>query len=222
MKPYGREELRFFGRITAGCTHELKNVLAVIKESSGLMEDLMDLAREAPIPHREKFENALAAIKKQVRRGVEITDHLNRFAHSPDAELADIGLNETVRQMAALVQRFARLKKVTLETEALEQDVTVSTCPVRLLMAFFAVVECCLSAVPEGSRVVVRPQRNGPKCALNVICQGDFPDPSALARNISASDRWEEAEQILSSLGGVVEPAAAGPGIRLLLPQKPN
>ena len=34
------DELAFFGKIAAGVTHELKNVLAVIKESNGLMARL--------------------------------------------------------------------------------------------------------------------------------------------------------------------------------------
>ena len=34
-----KRQVAFFGRMTAGITHEMKNVLAIIKESSGLMQD---------------------------------------------------------------------------------------------------------------------------------------------------------------------------------------
>ena len=39
MKDNENGEIVFFGKITAGITHEMKNVLAIIKESSGLVED---------------------------------------------------------------------------------------------------------------------------------------------------------------------------------------
>ncbi len=38
--------LRFFGMINASISHEIKNVLAIISESAGLMEDLLLLAQK--------------------------------------------------------------------------------------------------------------------------------------------------------------------------------
>ena len=46
MKQRNEKELEFFGKITAGITHEMKNVLAIIKKSAGLMEDIMSLSAE--------------------------------------------------------------------------------------------------------------------------------------------------------------------------------
>jgi len=48
MTQFRQTEIAFFGRITAGVTHELKNVLAIVNESSGLMQDLLALSKEAP------------------------------------------------------------------------------------------------------------------------------------------------------------------------------
>lgn len=53
MKENENSEIVFFGKITAGITHEMKNVLAIIKESSGLMEDLILLRPEDDFPHKE-------------------------------------------------------------------------------------------------------------------------------------------------------------------------
>jgi len=44
----------FMGRITASATHDMKNVLAIIKESAGLMEDLIALHKDLPAPLQEK------------------------------------------------------------------------------------------------------------------------------------------------------------------------
>ena len=36
--------LRFFGKITASVTHEIKNALATINENAGLMTDYIEMA----------------------------------------------------------------------------------------------------------------------------------------------------------------------------------
>jgi C4-dicarboxylate-specific signal transduction histidine kinase len=222
MQAYENKEVEFFGKITAGSTHEMKNVLAIIRESSGLIEDLMALSREAPIPHREKFQKALATIKAQIQRGVEITDRLNRFAHSPDAEIARIDLAETSEQLITLARRFARLKNIALDTNPPKQPLAVVTRPIRLLMALFGCLECCLNAIPPGSRIVVHPQKKGEAYALYIACEGDFSSLSDhLSGAIAAAGQWPDMERTVVSLGGSVELEKDGPGVWLMLPEAP-
>ena len=221
MPAYEKKEVEFFGKITAGSTHEMKNVLAIIRETCGLMEDLMALSRETPMPHREKFQKALATIKAQLQRGVEITDRLNRFAHSSDAEIARINLNETSEQLITLARRFARLKNVTLDTEPPGPPLTVVTRPVRLLMALFGCIECCLNVIPPGSKIYLRPQIKGETYALHIACVGDFPKPADSAQRMAAADQWPELQRTVASLGGSLELDASSPGVWLLLPKAP-
>ena len=109
------DELAFFGKIAAGVTHELKNVLAIINESNGLMDDLFEMLGDVPFPHREKFQRSVKKIEEQVRRGVEITSGFNRFAHSIDYPGADVDLNSIVTQTVSLARRFAALQNVELK-----------------------------------------------------------------------------------------------------------
>ena len=62
-------EVAFLGRITAAFTHEMKNVLAIIKESAGLMEDLLALSQEAAFPHRDRFARCLSDDCRRRRSG---------------------------------------------------------------------------------------------------------------------------------------------------------
>ena len=121
MNRWEDKQVAFFGKITAGITHEMKNVLAIIRESSGLMEDIMSISPEAVIKHQEKIQNSLARIKDQIKRGVELTDRLNKFAHSTDETIAKIDLQEAVEHLTTLAQRFARLKNVVLKTGPAEE-----------------------------------------------------------------------------------------------------
>ena len=42
---FGYDSLAFFGKVSASISHELKNVMAIISETAGLLGDLSAMAR---------------------------------------------------------------------------------------------------------------------------------------------------------------------------------
>ncbi len=199
------KEVAFFGKITAGITHELKNVLAIIRESSGLMGDIISISPEAVVKHQEKIQNSIVRIKEQIERGVNLTDRLNRFAHSTDETLAKIDLQETIEQLVTLAQRFARLKHVVLKTVPPNQEdppVTLVTRQVQLLMALFASLECCFTVLSTGGEISIGSRKLEGKNAVHVVCKGDLPVPSEFSRKMSESDNWSVLQEIADCLGG--------------------
>ena len=65
-KAAGDEGILFFGKVSASVSHEIKNVLAIINESAGLLEDFSLMAEQGialdPVRLRTLSEN----IRKQV------------------------------------------------------------------------------------------------------------------------------------------------------------
>ncbi|MGD8291766.1 MAG: sensor histidine kinase, partial [Desulfobacterales bacterium] len=76
--------LQFFGRISASVSHELKNVLAIVNENAGLLEDLACMANRGKPIDPSRLIKMADAVKKQVGRADEILKNMNRFAHSID------------------------------------------------------------------------------------------------------------------------------------------
>lgn len=223
MNKWEDKEVAFFGKITAGITHEMKNILAIIRESSGLMEDIMSISPEAVISYQEKFNNSLAKIKNQIKRGVELTDRLNKFAHSSDEALSKIDLHETIEQLIAISQRFARLKNVVLKIAPPNQSVqptTLVTRPVQLQMALFAAIECCLNAMPDGGVINIGFDKSKAKNAVHVLCEGDLPGKSEFVDNLSAFEKWPVLQKIAAFLEGSVELDESAHGIVLFLPEQ--
>ncbi|MBN2140579.1 MAG: HAMP domain-containing histidine kinase [Desulfovibrionaceae bacterium] len=112
--PTKREGLRFFGRVSASVSHEIKNVLAVINEGAGLMEDLSLLAEKGLPVEPGRLREVARSILGQVRRGDDIVKNMNLFAHSVDEEVGQVDLAEALRLTLALCGRFAALKNVSL------------------------------------------------------------------------------------------------------------
>jgi C4-dicarboxylate-specific signal transduction histidine kinase len=142
------QETAFVGKVTAGVSHEFMNVLAIINERSGLIEDLLALD-DTSFPYREKLSKTLATIREQVKRGIEISERLNRFAHSMDESTVVIKIDEFLHQIAFLMQRSANLKKIELKVSPTEATVTLRTDPFRLQMVLSACLEYCLNCTAD-------------------------------------------------------------------------
>ncbi len=152
----GDREARFMGRITAGMTHEIRNVLAIVRESAGLMEDLLSMEAGASFPHKDRFHRALRAIQEQVERGVDLATRLNRFAHSMDQQLCEVNLGELLEQVGALLRRQARNKKVELRLDPGLPQILVVSDPFRLGMLLCSCVEHCMDAMSPGQALELR------------------------------------------------------------------
>ena len=76
--------LQFFGQISASISHELKNVLGIINENAGLLEDLTFMADRGVPLDPVRLKAMAESVKKQVGRANAIIGNMNRFAHSAD------------------------------------------------------------------------------------------------------------------------------------------
>lgn len=217
------KEVAFFGKITAGITHELKNVLAIIRESSGLMGDIISISPEAVIKHQEKIRNSIVRIKDQIERGVNLTDRLNRFAHSTDETLSKIDLQETIEQLVTLAQRFARLKHVVLKTVPPDHEgppVILVTRHVQLQMALFASLECCFTIMSAGGEINIGIRKTKEENAVYSVCKGDLPSQSEFVRNIYESENWPLLQEITTCLKGSANLDETKRGIVLSFPDE--
>jgi hypothetical protein len=220
MERSEEKELAFFGRITAGVTHEMQNVLAIIRESSGLMDDLLSLTQQANFPYQEKFKAALSSIEGQVRRGIELSKRLNRFAHSPDMNWGRIDLNEAAEQMVFLCQRFARLKHITLEIRLSPQPVFITGSPVRLQLALFTCLEACWTSLAPGGKVFLSPHGVNGDSRIRVLCEGNLLNQEDFFEALSRFPSWKTLKEMVAEWGGKVERDMADLSFSLIFPKE--
>ena len=125
----GKEGLQFFGKMSASITHEIKNVLAIINENAGLLEDFTLMAEKGRPIEMERFKTVAGKIKNQVRRADGIVKNLSRFAHSADAFTEEIDLNEVLKFVVSLSGRLADMQGIALEQMHADRPVMVTTTP---------------------------------------------------------------------------------------------
>ena len=187
------------------------------------MGDIISISPEAVVKHHEKIQNSIARIKEQIERGVNLTDRLNRFAHSTDETLSKIDLQETTEQLVTLAQRFARLKHIVLRTVPQNQEspaVTLVTRHVQLQMALFASLECCFTVMSAGGEINIGIRKNEGKNAVHVVCKGELPVQTQFAQNICESENWPVLQEIIACLEGSAYLDEIEHGIVLSFPDK--
>ena len=106
--------LQFFGKMSASISHELKNVLAIINENAGLLEDFCIMADRGIAFNPERLKRMSTAVKNQISRGDIILKNMNRFAHTIDKTFAPVALNEVVELLLAVTGRLAAMRGVTV------------------------------------------------------------------------------------------------------------
>lgn len=122
------EGTRFFGEMSASVSHEIKNLLAIINENAGLLQDLIAIsAGSGKRLDPQRLERIAQSIQRQVTRGDRIVRDLNRFAHSADAEREPVDVVEMIHFILRLGRRLIDIKGVEPIVEAGIQAMTVVT-----------------------------------------------------------------------------------------------
>ena len=213
MKTSENPEAAFLAIMTASATHEVRNVLAIIKESAGLIEDMMWACRNKGVLDEEKVSRTVDRIDAQVKRGAELLTNLNRLSHTLDQDLATVDLNEEIHLLAYLSQRLARKSGCQIRAEPGDREVNATVHPLRLHMALFTALECCLDRFPEGVSVALRACEHEGRPSVDVV---GISSEALHSPDIRSAKDWESLSNLLRTLDAEVEATAAGAGFRIL------
>jgi len=209
-------EIVFIGKITASITHEIKNVLASIKELTGLMDDLVAMSDDFPL--KDKFQNVLPRILIQIERGAELTKSFNTFSHVPDKKIGTVNLGEVTAHIVYLGQRFARQKNIELILSDSNSSVEIETKPLTLYMALFYVLEFLLDRMNNNGTIKIGSGKQDDGFKINMICEGELTNREEFIREIQTSKDWVFLQSISHSLGSNAEFDEPNNSFVLLLP----
>ena len=175
----GEAGLQFFGKMSASVSHEIKNIMAIINESAGLLEDLTVLAEKGMPVDPQRLKTHAGKIVIQIRRADEIVKNMNRFAHSVDEGSKSIDLGETVALVASLSERLATMKGVTLELRRSSKEVNLRTKPFFLVNLIYLCLEFAMDTVDEGKKVGIIPEGETGGGRVRLTGLGNRGDASA-------------------------------------------
>ncbi len=187
----------------AGQSHELTNVLNIIKELAGLQHDLLEAGNTGRPVDLSRIQEVACRIQNQVMRGDTIIRNLNHFAHSVDLPTAVFDLREAIERVVFFAERSARLARVELSPDLPEESMALENNPFSLQQALFICIDLALQSATDERKVTVDYSvcEDGAKIRIN--------SADRLANDGLVAEKLGFLRLLLSDLGGVL---LRGPG----------
>lgn len=209
---WGRDlGLQFFGKVSASISHEMKNVLAIINENVGLLEDLTYIAAKGQPIDPERIQRTCLSMTKQIKRGDTIMKNLNTFAHSIDEAEKDIDLYQLVDLVASLASRRAALRSVSFVVQKPAIPVSLQSNPFLLQNFLWLCLEEAIEVVQSGSTLFLIVEK-GENCSY-IKFKGD----GELACNTGERVRKTVPAAMLAQLAATVQVRSDNRELLLLL-----
>src|SRR4030042_3981784 len=148
-------QLCFIGKIIAGFTHEIKNHVAVIKESAGLMGDILKLGKKER-NDSQQFLEIIGSVEDQIEKTLDLFTHLNRFAHRMDRPRVSFHVNESLEGLISLISRLARQRKISLEREFQRDLPSINSDPALLQLLVFCLIEDAMARLDKNGKIILK------------------------------------------------------------------
>jgi signal transduction histidine kinase len=156
------EDLAFFGRVNASISHELKNILAIISETTGLLDDLTEMAVRGKKVEPDTLRACCKDIIEEIQRGFGTIKQMNAFSHSVDTPFKSVNLIEVLDLMINLAGFLSFAGKVRFDPSA-EVALMIVTCPFRLQNIIYQALVFAFEWVGPAGEILValHPKENG-------------------------------------------------------------
>ena len=188
MKSQEQESLRemqlaCIGRLMASLSHEFKNHLAIIKESCGLIEDLLLFEdQESPI-NSGRYKKIIAGINDRITQAAEMCRYLSGFSHRMDEPRSSFNPSDVLQEELYLLRRLARQKQVDLVFAGEADLPAIFNNPSLLQFAVFCIVWPALEAPERPGRIVIASAKRAASVEIVVTLEG-------VQQKTSDVDRW--------------------------------
>ncbi len=198
------ESLAFFGKINASISHELKNVMAIISETAGLLSDLSDMASTGSPVAPDMLDSCTTSIVEEIQRGFATIRQMNRFSHSIDTPVKTVNLVDVLELVINLSGYLSFVGKPRLKLCKGIKPIAL-TCPFLLqAIAYQTLVYTFKNAAP-GAEITISIQSQD-DLAWRIIFSGfnmtelqGFPDSitQRMAESIGVVICWDSTAERL-------------------------
>jgi light-regulated signal transduction histidine kinase (bacteriophytochrome) len=183
--------LSFFGTTNRLISHELKNILAIISETLGLIDELIELSDTGLKLEPGKLRSLSKSILEEIDRANSLVKNMNTFAHNVDEFIDEVDVNQAID----LIIKISRLNSSSRNTEILfnEKDqVILKTSPFFLSSLLHHAIDFAILCTGPKKKIAISivPGADEVKIVISGLAdiKGAFTTPKAmaLAKAISA------------------------------------
>ena len=166
------ERLASLGTLAAGVAHEINNPLAIIRESTGWMKQLLTKDELKNMPRRQDLEKALDKVEKSIERASRITHQLLGFARKSDYAISKVNLAELMEEAILLIAHETEKRNITMLWKMDSPPVTVWSAPYEIRQAFVNLLTNAVHAIGCDGSITIGLEDMGDQLAITVSDSG--------------------------------------------------
>ena len=171
-------QLVTLGKMLAGYSHELKNHLAIINESAGLMGDLIDMGNIDNEQTLQRFKKIISVIGERINKANSMAKYLSSFAHQMDVPISSFDINELLNEELTFLDRFFWIKSVSVQKKLQSELPSVNNNPSLLLYVLFTHILQIIDRIDSGGEIVLSSQMKGQNIQI-IIDAASLSAPAA-------------------------------------------
>lgn len=194
--------LSFFGRSNRLISHELKNVLAIISETTSLLDELIELSEEGTRLEPGKLRSLASSILEDIHRANEVIRTMNAFAHGVDCLYGEADVGRTIKIMLNIARMNAAAKKTHLVFPDPESH-TIFTIPFVLQDLLYETLTGVLSGASAEVRLALKKTHDG----VSIRIEGVNPEfghqwikekTAFYEKNLAAALHFDRAAMVMT------------------------
>ena len=147
-------KLATIGELAAGIAHEINNPVAIMVEEAGWMGDLLEEETQTSPGTVKELFRAIEQIKTQGRRCKDITHKLLSFARKSDASVADIRINDTIREIVSLTAQMAKYNNIAIKTTLMTELPYIRFSPAELQQVILNLINNAIDAMGKEGGII--------------------------------------------------------------------
>ena len=191
-----QDQVASFGRLMAGFAHDMKNHLGIIRESNGLMGDILGMGTLGDDSNLlQRLEKSIESIGRRVVVSANALHHLSGLAHRPDTPCSSFQINDLIEEEYAFLERFSRLKQVAVGWELGKGLPALYNDPALLQYIIYKIYSRCLELLENGHTLTFITAQEG----TNTLIAFRFPRISQVDESTFGNDTLRAA---IAKIGG--------------------
>jgi nitrogen-specific signal transduction histidine kinase len=197
-------QLSFIGKVLSVFSHEINNHLAILKESAGLIGDIIELGKTSSRKDLKEILKITQSIKNQIEQTTYFCDKLNGFGHGMEEPLSAFNIHKSIDELMVLLRRFINQKMVCLEKDFTANMPLIYSNPLKIQFLIFCLVEKHLKRLDKNSRIIIKTVYSNDSIRITIIPKGNLIETD---EEVICND--EIYKHILKQLGGNISQKTA-------------
>ena len=177
------DKLAALGKMAAGVAHEINNPLAVILQKTGWMEDLLADEKFQSSENIDEFKTSISKIEEHVERARKVVHNMLGYTRKMEPRLEDVDINATLNQTITLLENYARLNDIDIQTDLSDNLPVIASDQAKLQQVFLNLISNAIDAIEKEGSVEVISRHDDARIYVAITDNGPGI-PEEIQRNI--------------------------------------